>query len=232
MRRKKSDEVKPACSQCQETGRKCDFLPLIVQRPLTQKLGCSPLSDIDVAHFEYFRDVCAPEFALYFELPLWERFVLEACTEPCIGHAALAIGALSRIHYRPDESTSLAAEYSIKHYNMAIRQLNNFLDASTRSLELAIMASIVFIVIEVLQGHDNQVQTLLHSAFALLRAHPAAAIRSDEQMNRGVGSEVFDLVSPTTLTGATLEVNPKLDCLVRALHLTYEQASSFNPLLY
>jgi hypothetical protein len=143
----------------------------------------------------------------------------------------LAIGALSRIHYRPGESSSLvepAAEYSIKQYNMAIRQLNNCLDASTRSWELAIMASIVFIVIEVLQGHDNQVRTLLHSAFALLREHPATVIRSDEQMNRGVGSEVGGV----DLTRPTFEVNPKLDYLVRALHLTYEQASSFNPLLY
>jgi len=90
------------------------------------------------------------------------------------------------------------------------------------------MASIVFIVIEVLQGHDNQVRTLLHSAFALLREHPATVIRSDEQMNRGVGSEVGGV----DLTRPTFEVNPKLDYLVRALHLTYEQASSFNPLLY
>jgi hypothetical protein len=231
MRRKKCDEVRPACSQCQDTGRKCDFLPLVVQRPLALKLGHDPLCDIDVVHFEYFRDVCAPEFALYFELALWERFVLEACTEPCIGHAALAIGALSRIHYRPGESSSLAepaAEYSIKQYNMAIRQLNNRLDDSIRSWELAIMASIVFIVIEVLQGHDNQVRTLLHSAFALLRAHPDTVIGSHEQMNRGVGSSVADV----DLTRSTFEISPKLDYLVRALHLTYEQASSFNPLLY
>jgi hypothetical protein len=232
MRRKKCDEVKPACSQCQDTGRKCDFLPLVVQRPLAPKLGCDPLCDIDVVSFEYFRDICAPEFALYFELALWERFVLEACTEPCIGHAALAIGALSRIHYRPSESSSLAAEYSLKQYNMAIRQLNNHLDASTESWELAIMASIIFIVIEFLQGHDNQVRTLLHSAFALLRAHPDTVMRSDEQMNRGVRSEVAGVVSPTALTRSTFEVNPKLDYLVRALHRIYEQASSFDSLLY
>jgi hypothetical protein len=94
------------------------------------------------------------------------------------------------------------------------------------------MASIVFIAVEVLQGHDNQVRTLLHIAFALLRAHPDTVIGSDEQMNRGVRSSVAGGVSPATLTESTFEVNPKLDYLVRALHLIYEQASSFNPLLY
>jgi hypothetical protein len=231
MRRKKCDEVRPACSQCQDTGRKCDFLPLIVQRRLAPKLGCGPLCDIDVVHFEYFRDVCAPEFALYFESALWERYVLEACTEPCIGHAALAIGALSKIHYRPSESSFQAAEYSIKQYNMAIRQLNNRLDASAQSWELALMASIVFVAIEVLQGYENHVRSLLHGAFALLRAHPDTIIGSDEQMNRCVVSEAASVDSTIAVTGSTFEVNTKLDYLVRALHIIYEQVSTFNTLL-
>src|ERR1700761_9193893 len=103
--------------------------------------GC----ETDNIHFTYFRTICAPDFTLYFELPIWEGLVLQAATtEPAIYHAALAISALSRIRCHPDHSgflSNLELElFAITQYNLAIRTLNQALDESNRSKELAVLA--------------------------------------------------------------------------------------------
>jgi hypothetical protein len=206
-----------------------------VQRPIALKLGCGPLHDFDVLHFEYFREVCAPEFSLFFELALWERIVLEACIEPCIGHAALAIGALTRSHYQPSGSGDASlqvesvTEYSIKQYNLAIQELNSCLDISTRSWELAILGTIVFVAIEVLQGYDNKVQILLCSAFAILKAHPDTATCPESQKDSSDGPSVANVDCPSVVE-STFKSSPDFNYLVSALYRIGEQASSFSEL--
>lgn len=184
-RHKKCDEVKPACSQCVNTGRKCDFLSLVRREPPPRSLPCPgafqyeqrqpynivPLRDVDILHFEYFRDVCSKEFSLFFEMPSWEAIFLQAvCTEPCIRHAALAIAALSRTHYQPggEVQDALLIEYSTKQYIEAIRGLNCRLDNSPQSWELAMLGSILFMVIEVIRGHGYRLQMHLSAAQAIL----------------------------------------------------------------
>jgi hypothetical protein len=77
--------------------------------------------------------------------------------EPSICHAAFAVAALSRQGYSPTQvwydpgSTSSAIEFSIVHYNLAIRALNGRLESSIGSSELAVLASILFIHIEAFQ---------------------------------------------------------------------------------
>jgi hypothetical protein len=133
------------------------------------------LSDVEKQHFEYFQVVSTEEFSNYFESELWQRIVLRAaCTEPCIRHAVLAIGTLGRTRSAPSTSgleyhTNFGSEYSTKQYNLAIQTLNYSLNSSNRSWELAVLASIVFIAIEVLQGHDDMVRMHLRSAFAILK---------------------------------------------------------------
>lgn len=53
-------------------------------------------------------------------------------------------------------------------YNMAIRKLNDALDGSIRSLELAILGSIVFIAFEVLWGADMRVKMHMNGALSIL----------------------------------------------------------------
>ncbi|KUJ19625.1 uncharacterized protein LY89DRAFT_730888 [Mollisia scopiformis] len=165
IRRKKCDEIKPACSQCVNTQRTCDFLSL---SPKVEQRSCVALNHLEVLHFDYFKNVCAPEFSLYFEDPLWEGIVLQAALkEPCIQYAILAIGSLSRSQLVP-ESWHDAVQYSTGQYNLAIWVLRKNLDMSG-SCELAVLATILFIAIEMLQRHGNQVVTLLHFSSELLR---------------------------------------------------------------
>jgi hypothetical protein len=164
------------------TGRKCDF-----QSPVSQvleattkdqsshptnlrinQLSIVPLNARDASHFDYFITICSKEFSLYFESSLWESIILQAaCSDLCIRHAALAIGALSRNNHL-SQSSEPGLEYAMKQYNLALRALNNALDKSARSCELSILGSIAFIAFEVLWGVDTRVRMHLGGALAML----------------------------------------------------------------
>jgi hypothetical protein len=199
IRHKKCDETRPACSQCSSTGRRCDFTPgnhsvtsslmVLGRRPEVVGLGLlhrpshmHNLTHIDANHLDYFRLVCARDFALYFESDSWETLLLQAAhREPSIYHAVLAISALSRSNYYPAQVwhdpgyLRSAVEYSMAQYTLAIRTLNERLRASVEDAELAVLASILFINIEAFQGHQhreglpNFTSTHLHGGLAIVQ---------------------------------------------------------------
>jgi hypothetical protein len=120
------------------------------------------LTHAEASHFDYFRLVCARDFALCLESAPLESLLLRSMhQEPSICHAAFAIAALIRHGYSPAKvwydpgSTSSAIEFSIVHYNLAIRALNKRLESSFGSSELAVLASILFIHIEAFQEIQN-----------------------------------------------------------------------------
>ncbi|OAP58568.1 hypothetical protein AYL99_07658 [Fonsecaea erecta] len=151
----------------------------------------------EASNFDYFRRVCARDFALYFESPWWEGVVLRyAHAEPSIFHAALSISVMSRTNYHPpspasplssSSSTSWdhrypgqphplhnadldsAAEYCLAQYLLAIRQLNARLDSSVASVELAAFASILFVYIEGMHGSTRSMHIHLRGGLALVR---------------------------------------------------------------
>lgn len=138
------------------------------------------MKHLENGQFAYFQTVCSPEFLLYFEDSCWGTTVLQAAyVEPCIYHAAVAIGALSRSQYHPQSSwntqfpSNKAFEFAMKQYNLAIQAFSTRLDDSARSTELALLGSLVFIALEVLiaSGAGGRVMVHLRSAFALLQHH-------------------------------------------------------------
>lgn len=226
IRHKKCDEAKPACSQCSNTGRRCDFLSpsnqhsarsisarvciatlvrmdnvqsalsmgaKVVQRvPPTQVSPAEhlrQLSPVDAGLFDFFRFICAPEFSLYFQSPLWRGFVFQAVqTEPWAFYAALAISALSREHYTPGHSVNVRGlsaksffDYATIRYNQAIRCLNKRIERAVESAELAVLGSILFVTIEFLQqthsthqfsgrtASPNYILTHIQGGVAILR---------------------------------------------------------------
>lgn len=212
-RHKRCDEKKPTCSQCVESGWKCDFLP-VIPGSLAVRLDSGPLSDFEITSFEYFHSICIPEFSLYFELDYWGRIISHAVfTEECFRHAALSIGVLSRSHYIPSAcQPEVAEEYALNQYNLAIRKLNAALDATTRGWELAILGSIVFIALEVLLKHDNKVMTHLQGAFGILQRH-----FNIERKECGLSA-----------LGRKADGSSDLDILVRALFQIREQMLMFD----
>lgn len=144
-----------------------------------------PLSDLpdhmanlcheELVLFDYFRLVCAKDFALCFESAPWEALILQYTrTEPAIYHAALSISALTRSNYHPTvswhaplHSTESVSEFCLAQYNLAIRTLNSRLDSSAESIELAMIASILFVYIEGFHGYTALMEMHLHGGLAL-----------------------------------------------------------------
>jgi len=201
IRHKKCDEARPACSQCSSTGRRYDLIQshpnhhaknsdmAIARRPQMSSELLRPslpshmrkLTHAEASHFDYFRLVCARDFALCLESAPWESLLLRNVhLEPAICHAALAIAALSRHYYSPTQvwydpgSTSSAVEFSILHYNLAIKILNGRLERSIESSELAVLASVLFIHIEAFQelqdneGRPNLISAHLNGGLAIV----------------------------------------------------------------
>jgi hypothetical protein len=125
-------------------------------------------SVIDRIHFDYFRQVSAKDYALYFDYPGWSDMVLRlAHAEPSIYHAALAISALSRNRYHPIRRYSQVTrntleDYATSQFGQAIQLLNNRLDKSDRSAELAAMASIIFFHFESLRDARGSKDQIIH----------------------------------------------------------------------
>jgi hypothetical protein len=128
------------------------------------------LLKLDGLHMDYFRVVCAPEFSLYFEQPIWETLIQQAATtEPAIYHAALAIGALGRSRYCPGtDLAGSATRYSLQQYGSAIQALQRRLDLSPQSLELSVLASIVFVVVEIHLGLNSKAELHARAAWTLV----------------------------------------------------------------
>lgn len=119
---------------------------------------------------EYFRAVCAGEFSLFFEVAEWEDIIVQGTlTEPALHHAALAIGALASSRYHPNVWQSTPAiVFSIRHYSMAILDLQSRLDGSPRSIEIAVLASVLFGYIEFLLDTDSRIETHMQAGCSML----------------------------------------------------------------
>lgn len=112
--------------------------------------------------FDYFRVVCAKEFTLYFDEPIWEDLILRLVHhEPFAYHAALAMSGLSKRHYLPsngtvhtDQGDVAVHEFATIEYMKAIRLLNDRLSDLHGAGELAILGSIMLVNLEFLLAQE------------------------------------------------------------------------------
>lgn len=210
IRRKKCDEARPARSTCIKAQWKCDFTsspstdaPQEPQEaaPCISSLQypyARPLLDDERSHMDYFQDVCARDFSLYFELPIWENIILQATrSEPALHHAALAIGALTSSRYHPaSHRASSTTSFSIGQYGLAIQALQDRLHTAPHNLELAVLASVTFSLIEFLSGLDSQVHLHLQAGCAMLE-NLYISHTSDSQLLAQMNSDNLVESSPT-----------------------------------
>lgn len=115
----------------------------------------------------------------------------------------------------------------MKQYNLALRALNDTLDESARSWELAILGSIVFIAFEVLWGVDTRVRMHLDGAFAMLGSLPEIGVderkdQNDDSSGLAAGTKCYSSIG----LGSTTD----LGYLVSALSQLGGQVSSFGTL--
>jgi hypothetical protein len=135
------------------------------------------LSDpIERNHFDYFLSECTKEFSDFFNAVLWQQLVVQAAySESFILHAVLAISSLRRAQVHKStpgsklEISSVAA-YTTKKYAMALQILRQRLHDKTVDWRLAALASLVFLAIEVLQGHEQEAIIHVRSGEAILKS--------------------------------------------------------------
>lgn len=125
--------------------------------------------------------------------------------ERSLHHAALAIGAMNRSRYNPDQQGRHVIAFSIRHYNTAIRCLHLRLDDSSQSLELAILASVVFSFIEFLLDLDSQADMHHQAGCAMLgKLHERndrtlAGLQTRSSNRVGSASSNYDLLANSML---------------------------------
>ncbi|OBT45177.1 hypothetical protein VE00_04285 [Pseudogymnoascus sp. WSF 3629] len=130
----------------------------------------------DVINFEYFQKVCTREFSVYFNATLWKQIILKAAhTEPFVLHAALAIGSLSRHNLQAPAYLVSAFEYSMKKYSLASKMLGDRMRNGTADWKLAILGSLMFVAIEVLQGHELGALMHIRSGEAIVKSLPSSS---------------------------------------------------------
>ncbi|CAI6314269.1 unnamed protein product [Periconia digitata] len=193
IRHKKCDEKRPSCTQCLTLSHNCEFSTSTATTPPTTPpsftttattLVQSPLTTLPyhqhqnnqttLTHFSFFREVCAPEYSLFYTSPIWEPLILRVILhEEFAWHAALAISALTRSHYdssfssssssspaatsstqgdRLDDATSPHA-FANSHYTLALRLLNARLEREGwDAAEMAVLGSVMFVNIEFLRA--------------------------------------------------------------------------------
>ena len=150
------------------------------QSPSYSKIYLSPstmplITPDEMVHFDYFRAVCTEEFSGFFNATLWKQLVLRATyTEPYMLYAVIAIGALRRSQLDKSCPVPISIfQYSMQQYNKAVGTLRQKISAGFTNWKNAILGSLVFLAIEVLQGHELGALMHLQSAHAILKSLPS-----------------------------------------------------------
>ncbi|PVH85458.1 hypothetical protein DL98DRAFT_527466 [Cadophora sp. DSE1049] len=132
-------------------------------------------SPAEAQHFDFFRTVCTNSFSTHFNANLWKGIILRAAhTEPFVLHAVLAIGALTQSNAHAPTYPTPILEYSLKKYSLASRMLGQRMKSGTADWKLAILGSLVFLAIEVLQGHELGALLHMRSGEAILKSLPSS----------------------------------------------------------
>nr|AYN62236.1 Zn2Cys6 fungal transcriptional regulatory protein TP06213 [Talaromyces pinophilus] len=196
-RRVKCDEAKPACQRCVRSKRQCTgYIDITASNKKAQafkityyvpqmywKTGIS--EDIEEEHaldcFFYWNTNCFP---LELTRPFRRQDILH---EPAIRHAMVAMGILHEIYrYQitgpPETQRRIIA---MQHYGKAIQSLLSrqktdafTTDRSKKTMSISLLACLLFVSLELSQGHYQSALDHLQSGFALFQG-----VTSDEQQS-------------------------------------------------
>ncbi|TDZ37654.1 Aspercryptin biosynthesis cluster-specific transcription regulator atnN [Colletotrichum trifolii] len=170
-RRVRCDEAKPTCGNCAKSKRQCEgYLSkaspadyakhLLESRPLLIKPCYEShmfTDQLQKDHFDYWM-AFTREFTL-FPSDLMSHMIPQiAREEPAIRHAAFAIGAAAMCNDSRTQRLSGGGPFraeALWHYGKAIRIIRNS-EPSKKSIPRAILACLLFITFESLQGNYQE----------------------------------------------------------------------------
>ncbi|KAF1845010.1 uncharacterized protein K460DRAFT_394764 [Cucurbitaria berberidis CBS 394.84] len=185
IRRIKCDERKPTCARCTSTGRKCDgYTQDESSNPqsLVSGQSSSSLSTVTIfsglgdsaLYLEFYYHCARPTLASNFDRDFWSHTVLQmAQSESSIRHAVIALSYLVKTepgNLKQARAASLTDSRRplLLHYNKAVRCLVDRIAQSSHSVEVGLVACLLFTCIEFLRGEYHVAFTHLYNGLKII----------------------------------------------------------------
>ncbi|OLN97554.1 Transcriptional regulatory protein moc3-like protein 1 [Colletotrichum chlorophyti] len=151
-RKVKCDEAKPKCMRCTTSGRQCAGYEATMNQGLSwyrpQQLTAH--DQREGRAFQFFSHMVGPVLSGPMDTYFWTHLVVQfSHFEPAVRHAVLAISSLYEDFHQGGRVTRQKPcnHFALKHYSAAIQRVQ-----SAQDEQLVMLACILFICIEYLQG--------------------------------------------------------------------------------
>ena len=180
VRRVKCDEGKPQCQRCLKAKRKCEgYLreksSATVSHQHINQVGI-PIDwrpNLDLSEkraLRVFVDMVAPTLATQFCVDMYSRHLLLVSTyEDGIRHAIVALSSVYEQFSGAYHVRNGIPEFALEHYGQALRSITSMQASDApKSVEVALLACLVFADLEALQGHDSSAFAHVRSGLRLL----------------------------------------------------------------
>lgn len=212
IRHVKCDETQPHCRRCTSTGRRCEG-PIVQEFRFVQDslfearsrpksplnhpvLPLSRFEDNEKHAFDFFLQQAAPMLSGPLDAHFWAHLIPQlSLSEPVIRNAVLAISCLYGKHQFSASPTVVDPQHqqALKWYNTAITRFKLSIQQNAEDPSIALLSCILFICIEVQQGHGFNAMALLQTGIQLLSSTTAATYNKNLPKP---SSAVVDAVTP------------------------------------
>ena len=195
IRRVKCDEAKPYCDRCLKYGYQCDGFDrnphqqLVSNRPLAPCLveglksapillsplvapGLSLQSQAEYQYFRTFQTETVAQLTGPFDSPLWERIVLQECSEQ--GFARDAVLAIAALHLslgcsvKPCRRKTGHHVYAFSQFGKALHGMKQAMSAGGTGIRTALIGCLLVFCFESLQGNMDSAISHARSGYKLL----------------------------------------------------------------
>lgn len=178
VRRIKCDEARPSCQKCLSTGRKCDGYA--ASSASSSASSPTPSRDLSLNVYKSGEESNAIDFLLRVSIPqfagnspseFWDCHVLQLAQQDIATRHALI--ALSHLHrdFTNSRSQEQHNQSALQHYDAAIRSHIESVSGKAKDTVKscsAMTTAIVFICIEIMQGHLASAVSLLQHSVVML----------------------------------------------------------------
>ncbi|CAG7918931.1 unnamed protein product [Penicillium olsonii] len=180
IRRIRCGEEKPSCVKCTSTGRQCAYSVLQPQRALASPFPQWHSGQRERRAFEFYFHQAGPALAGIIDLTFWNGAVLQMCRlEPAVWDAVISLSALYECPPINDSSpfslihSPADVRYDYHHealvwYSRSLAALQQRIHRGVADVTISTIACILFIAIELIQGHRSAAVALYTKGTQLL----------------------------------------------------------------
>lgn len=227
--------------RCTSMGRKCDgYAQDASSQILVPSQSSSILSTVpvlsglgdSVLYLEFYHHCAGPTLASNFDREFWSRIVLQmGQLEPAIRHAVIALGYLVKKEpgsLKHARSVAMTDKTLLLYYNRAVRHLVDRMAESSYSVEVGLVACLLFICIEFLRGDYYAALTHLHSGLKIIaewRRRPHNALQGSSP------SPSSSIVIGEKVVGPRMISDNIVPMFIRAMATGLMFGAPFEPLL-